>query len=182
MPHRIHIVGAAGSGKTTLARQLASRIGAPVFDLDAVGYEKGAGAARPLHLRLADVQAIADGPAWITEGVFLWWIEPLLAAAEKIVWLDLPWPVAIWRIVLRHARLSWRGANPHAGLGNLYRFVRWQLADYYRRPAISPTAPDDDGAITRRATAEMLQPYQSKVIHLRTRRGVNALRRRFHAG
>ncbi|MCB0099677.1 MAG: hypothetical protein KDE46_28285 [Caldilineaceae bacterium] len=38
---RIHILGAAGSGKTTLARRAAEQIGCPWHELDAVAYEGG---------------------------------------------------------------------------------------------------------------------------------------------
>lgn len=159
---RIHIIGGAGSGKTTLARRLAELIDAPAYDLDAIGYEKGAGAARPLELRLKDVQAIVEQPAWITEGIFLWRTDPLFQAADQIVWLDLPWPVAVWRIVLRHLKLSWAGSNPHSGLLKLFRFVRWQVGAYYRRPAGVPSVPDDDSAVTRAATVQVLAAYEQK--------------------
>lgn len=179
---RIHIIGGAGSGKTTLARQLAELIDAPAYDLDAIGYENGAGPARPLALRLKDVRAIAEQPAWITEGIFLWWTDALFQAADQIVWLDLPWPVAVWRIVLRHLRLSWIGNNPHSGLLKLCRFVKWQVETYYWRQIIVPVAPDDDSAVTRAATAQVLAPHQHKVTRLRTARSVNAFIERFTTG
>ncbi|MGH2541805.1 MAG: hypothetical protein ACRDIB_03350, partial [Ardenticatenaceae bacterium] len=148
-PCRVHIVGGPGSGKTTLAQRLAQRVGAPLYDLDKIGYESGAGAKRSLEVRLFDVQAILEQPSWVTEGIFLWWTDPLLRAADLIVWLDLPWYIAVWRIVLRHFKLSWAGINPHPGLMNLVRFVVWQVQHYYRRKATSPTGPDDDSAVTR---------------------------------
>ena len=36
IPRRIHVVGGPGSGKTTLARRLATTHALPVHDLDAV--------------------------------------------------------------------------------------------------------------------------------------------------
>jgi adenylate kinase family enzyme len=35
---RIHILGAADSGKTTLAAQVAERLAAPWYELDTIGY------------------------------------------------------------------------------------------------------------------------------------------------
>ncbi|HEY1015287.1 MAG TPA: hypothetical protein VGE07_21455, partial [Herpetosiphonaceae bacterium] len=89
-PRKIHIVGGGGSGKTTLARRLAAATQAPLYELDAIGYEGGAGAKRPLAAKLADIARISAEPAWVTEGIFLWWTDELLAAAELIIWLDLP--------------------------------------------------------------------------------------------
>jgi adenylate kinase family enzyme len=68
---RFHIIGGPGSGKTTLARRIAVITGAPLYELDSVGYENGAGTRRPLEDKLVDVHAIAEQPAWITEGIFL---------------------------------------------------------------------------------------------------------------
>ena len=96
-PRRIHVIGGPGSGKTTLARRLTVCLSAPSFDLDAVGYVSGVGIKRPLEDRLVDVRVIATNRSWVTEGIFLWWIDELLEAADMIVWLDVPWRVAAWR-------------------------------------------------------------------------------------
>lgn len=163
---RVHIVGGPGSGKTTLARRLAAAGTRPVYDLDAVAYEAGAGPKRPLALRLADARRIAADPAWITEGIYLWWTDDLLREADAIVWLDLPWRVAARRIVARHARSSLAGTNRHRGFRKLAAFLR-STRRYHLAPPVAPSAPDDDGAITRAATAQALAPYAAKLVHCR---------------
>jgi len=82
---RVHIIGGAGSGKTRLARTIAARFALPVYDLDEVAYENGAGSKRPLDTRLADVRRIAGQPGWVTEGIYLWWTDELLRAADAII-------------------------------------------------------------------------------------------------
>ena len=52
--HRIHIVGGPGGGKTTIALELGRMLDVPIYDLDEVGYEGGAGDRRPLDVRLGD--------------------------------------------------------------------------------------------------------------------------------
>ncbi len=172
---RIHIIGGGGSGKTTLACRLGTLLDAPVYDLDRIGYEGGAGAQRRLEVKLADIHHIAAQPAWITEGIFLWWTDELLRAADLILWLDLPFHVAAWRIVVRHVKADLAGNNRHAGWRNL----RWFLQNtwtYHRANVPSlPSAPDDDGAVTRLATAEALQSYATTLIRFRHASEVSAL-------
>jgi len=172
---RIYIVGGGGSGKTTLARRLGTLLDAPVYDLDRIGYEGGAGAQRRFDVKLADIHHIAAQPAWITEGIFLWWTDELFRSADLIIWLDLPFHVAAWRIVVRHVKAELAGNNRHAG----WRSLRWFLKNtwtYYRAnvPTI-PSAPDDDGAVTHLATAEALQPYATRLIRFRHASEVSAL-------
>ncbi|HEY3058471.1 MAG TPA: shikimate kinase [Chloroflexota bacterium] len=161
---RVHVIGGPGSGKTTLARQLAQRLDAPVFDLDEVAYAGGAGMPRPLALRMADVAASAAGPAWITEGIYLWWIDDLLRAADTIVWLDIPWRTAAWRICLRHVRATVAGTNRHPGLLKLVRFLGYTRRYYVDASLCPPAAPDADSTVTRAHTERSLAPYRAKVV------------------
>ena len=160
---RIHIVGGPGSGKTALARRLAELLGLPAYDLDAIAYTGGAGRERDLETRREDVARIVETPSWVTEGIYLWWCEPLARCADVIVWLDVPWRVAVFRIVRRHVVLSVAGNNPHRGVIKLMRFV-WHTRRYYFARELESRIDDaDDRAVTRIATRDWLQPYATKV-------------------
>jgi adenylate kinase family enzyme len=162
---RIHITGSAGSGKTTLAKSLSTHLAAPCYDLDEVAYEGGYGKKIALDARMDSLRQIVAQPEWVTEGVFIWWTEALMDAADLIVWLDLPFYITGWRIVARHYRLSWAGTNRHPGTLKLLRFLSFVMRKQISNRAITPKAPDDDAATTRIATAEFLRKYESKLIH-----------------
>ena len=104
---KIHILGASGSGKTTLAQSISSRLHIPHYDLDKVNWEQ------------ENAIAIAEQPAWITEGIYLIWTEPLLYHADCIVLLEVSWPVAAWRMIRRHALNSLRGTNLYPGINGV---------------------------------------------------------------
>ena len=162
--HRIHITGGPGSGKTTLARLASARLGVPFYELDVVGYEGGAGADRPMDVRLADIHRIAIQPAWVTEGVFLGWTSELFETAAVIVWLDLPWRLVAWRIFMRHVRAELRGNNRHPGWLKLYRFMRWCRAYYVCAAPLQDVPPGIDLPETRATTEHYLAGFKNKLV------------------
>lgn len=170
---RIHIIGMAGSGKTTLARQVADCLNAPCYELDVIGYENGFGAKRPLEQRQADIQKIVEQPSWIVEGAFLWWVDDLLAHADTIVWLDLHWRLCWWRIVVRHIKADLVRNNRHPGFRNMLRFAVGGRPYYTNPVPVTPSAPDDDRA-NRAAVAQVLTAYEDKVVHCRRPADVRA--------
>lgn len=104
---KIHILGAPGSGKTTLALGIASRFHIPHYDLDKVNLEH------------ESAITIAEQPAWITEGIYLISTEPMLYHADCIVLLEVSWPVAAWRMIRRHILNSLHGTNPYPGINGV---------------------------------------------------------------
>ena len=106
---KIHILGGPGSGKTTLAECIASRFHVPHHDLDKLSWKHGTSWAAYIE----EAFAIAEQPGWVSEGIYLVWVDPLLHQADYIVLLEVSWPVAAWRIIRRHILKSMRGVNPY---------------------------------------------------------------------
>jgi len=97
--HRIAVIGPVASGKSTLARHLGSRLGLTVVDLDDVYF----GADRSLsddewaaiHRRLLEPER------WIIAGDYRGVAGERFAAADTIIWLDLPRLICSWRALRR---------------------------------------------------------------------------------
>ena len=176
MAQRILIVGGAGSGKTTLARRVGTYLTIPFYDSDEIGYEGGFGAPRPRNVQRTDLERITSQPAWVVDGAMLW-TNMLLQRANTIVWLDLPWRVRRWRIIMRHIKADLARNNRHSGYLKLYRFYMYSR-NYERDVTISTPQPPDGDVYENRATLEhYLQPYKDKVIHCRTIADVTAFER-----
>jgi adenylate kinase family enzyme len=132
---KIYILGGPGSGKTTLAGALSSRFHIPHYELDKLGEKNGMRSAAYIE----DAFAMAEQPSWVTEGIFLIWIDPLLHQADYIVLLEVSWPVAAWRIISRHIAKSLRGTNPYPGIKSLFLFLK-NTRDYYLNKCSADTA------------------------------------------
>lgn len=120
---RIHIIGGPGSGKTTLAREIGAHLGIEIHELDQIAFTGPDYRERPLSKRAADLDLIARRPAWITEGLFVLWIDNLLAHADIIVWLDhISWRKSVWRIMRRFVGSAVREVKNRQGLEKFTRF------------------------------------------------------------
>ena len=162
---RIHIIGSGGSGKTTLARQLAVVLSAPCYELDHIGYSGHS--KRSIEDRQTDVRQIAAQPAWVSEGGFVWWVGDLLEAADTIIWLDLHWTLCWRRIVTRHIKADLARTNAYPGFRKMLRFAAGVRPYYLDSAPAVPSAPDDDAANNRAAVAQVLAAYPGKVIQCR---------------
>ena len=96
------VVGCSGSGKTTVARRLAAKLGAPHVELDALHHgERWA----PRVTFADDVDRATQAPAWVVDGNYPAVRELLWSRAEAVVWVDPPRLVierqVIWRSVSR---------------------------------------------------------------------------------
>ena len=95
-----------GGGKSTLAVALSRKLGTPAIELDALFWLPG-WVERDREEFKALVRRTVDdcGSAWIVDGQYTSVIgNELLARADVLVWLDLPWRVIFWRIVMRGFR------------------------------------------------------------------------------
>ncbi|MEA2575741.1 MAG: hypothetical protein QOH93_3039 [Chloroflexia bacterium] len=101
MPHlRIVVIGSSGSGKTTMARNIAARTGSPYIELDALHWGPNWTAAPTESLR-EQVQMAVQGERWTVDGNYRIVRDIVWARATTIVWLDYPFWLVAWRILSR---------------------------------------------------------------------------------
>jgi hypothetical protein len=97
---RILILGRTGSGKTTLARELAAARGVRHVELDSLYFGPDFSTAPLCLLRDRTSAAIADD-RWITDGNKRTVRNLVWPRADTIVWLDYPVYVSLWRLAKR---------------------------------------------------------------------------------
>jgi adenylate kinase family enzyme len=128
---RIAIIGCGGSGKSTVARQLARILDAPLTHLDATYYDEH---WKPLLQDefAAQQEKLVAGERWIIEGNYAGTLPIRLAAADTVIFLDLPAMTCLWGIAQRR----WRYRGGQHQQDGVYDRITWNFVRYilgYRR-------------------------------------------------
>ena len=111
---RIVIIGAAGSGKTTLANQLAHVLNLPHIELDALHWGPNWSKPPREEFRLR-VRSALDGSRWVIDGNYSEVRDITWGQATDLVWLDyslaLIWSRLFRRAIhrIRHKEELWNG-------------------------------------------------------------------------
>lgn len=96
------MVGTAGSGKTTVGRQLAAKLGLPFVELDAIHWYRPGWVARDRASFRAEVEARTSGEAWVVDGNYTSNVQDIVWSwADTVLWLDLPRGAVMRQIVGR---------------------------------------------------------------------------------
>jgi adenylate kinase family enzyme len=100
---RIVIVGTTSSGKSTLASQLAEKIGADFIELDALHWEPNWVEA-PDEVFRERVETAIKSDIWVVAGNYSVVRDVVWRRAEAIIWLDYPFHIIFWRLITRTIR------------------------------------------------------------------------------
>jgi hypothetical protein len=150
IPERIVVIGCAGSGKTTLARALALRLGAPHLERDALGDDEAPGFATQVAAAIA-----AAGSRWVFDGAPYNAELLVYPHADTVVALDYPRRVVQRRVLTRSVRLwstrrgdgahtssdpPWRWWAPHHPVGwaaRTHAARHTEIAELFARPELA---------------------------------------------
>jgi hypothetical protein len=135
-PERVVLIGCAGSGKTTLARALAVRLGARHIERDALGDDEGPGFASQVAAAVdaASSRWVFDGAPYNAEMV-------VYPHADTVVALDYPRWVVQRRVLTRSVRL-WLTRRADGAHTSSEPPWRWSTAAH---PVAGPRGPTPPG-------------------------------------
>ena len=100
---RIVVVGATGSGKTTVAAELARRLRTPHIELDALHWGPAWTEVPDDVFRQRTLEAIARD-SWVADGNYHQIRDILWPRADAILWLDYPFRVVFRQLTARTLR------------------------------------------------------------------------------
>ena len=137
---RINVVGVPGSGKTTLARQLADCLNVPHIELDALHWEPDWEEA-PVAIFRARVAAALSKPAWVVDGNYSKARDVVWVRADTIIWMDYTLSVILIRLFRRTLRRIitqqelWNGnrENWRTAFFSRDSLLLWTIKAYPRR-------------------------------------------------
>ncbi|MGI9586248.1 MAG: hypothetical protein ACR2N7_11730 [Acidimicrobiia bacterium] len=140
-PQRISVVGVSGSGKTTTAKAIASRLEVPHLELDSV-FHLANWEPRDSETFQAIVSEFVAQDEWVVDGNYAAQgiLDIVWERADTVVWLDLPRRKVMRQMISRSLRRAftaeelWNGNTEPSR--NLLRWdpedniVRWAWTQY----------------------------------------------------
>jgi adenylate kinase family enzyme len=161
MAQRVHIMGAPGSGISTLGRQLGAKLGCRALDVDDYHwftsdpepYRRRRNPAHRLQLLEADLDANTD---WVLSGSLCGWGDVLIPRFTAVVWLGLPTTLRLARIEARElARYGPERLEAGGDLATVFeKFKAW---------AVRYDDPDYTGVRSRQAELTWLEALNCPV-------------------
>jgi adenylate kinase family enzyme len=136
---RILVIGSGGSGKTTVAREIARRLELPLVHLDALYWQPGWRAKERAAWEVI-VRELIAAPRWVIDGNYSGTLDLRLARCDTVVFLDLPRVLCLWRVAKRW--LMFRGRTRPDMTKDCPERITWEFIRWIwtyparRRPGI----------------------------------------------
>lgn len=130
---RVSVVGVSGAGKTTLGRRLGERLDVPSVELDSIFHQPGWQELPTDEFRRRVAEVVA-GDGWVVDGNYSAVRDLVWERADTVVWLDLPRPLVMRRVIRRTLRRT---------------VTREELWNGNREPLLAPLRLDPEKSMIR---------------------------------
>ena len=162
---RIIVIGTTGSGKTTLARELARALGVEHVEFDAYRHGPNWTETPDDEFRRQLVHALR-GERWVADGNYSMVQDAVWPRATTIVWLDFTFGLVLWRLIVRTFRRGitretlWNGnkENLFSHFFTRHSLFLWAFKSHWRRRRTVPP------------TLALPQHAHLRLVRLRSRR------------
>ncbi|MDM5326968.1 AAA family ATPase [Neobacillus sp. CF12] len=130
IPKKIRIIGSVGSGKTTLAKKLSTKLNIPFYELDNVVWKRkmSGDIRRTDEEREKYLYSIIHSKTWIIEGVHNEdWVVSSFQNAELIIYLDTKYSIRTYRIIKRFLlqKLGLEKSNYTPTINIFFKMFKW---------------------------------------------------------
>ena len=144
---RIVVIGTTGSGKTTLARELSRALGVEHVEFDAYRHGPNWRETPDDEFRRQLAHALR-GDSWVADGNYSIVRDVVWPRATTLVWLDLPFGLVFWRLMVRTFRRGitretlWNGnkENLLSHFFTRHSLFLWAFKSHWRRRRAMPHA------------------------------------------
>ena len=134
---RVAIIGSAGSGKSTFARQFGNIVDIPVFHLDVLHWNPG-WIETPRDQFIAKQKAVIQKNQWIIDGNYSSTMDIRFKRVDTIIFLNFPRYICLWRAIKRNLHYRNVGREDMAPMCyerisyDFFKFLKW-IWDYPSR-------------------------------------------------
>jgi adenylate kinase family enzyme len=145
---RILVIGTTGSGKTTLAKQIAQKCGHTHIEADSLRFLPDWQVRQPDDFR-AIIDEKTQVERWVIDGNYSVTRDIVWPRGDTIIWLDYPLPITLWRLIRRTAKRIWTkedlwGTGNRETLRKQLQFNEeslfyWFFKTYWRRKKDTPS-------------------------------------------
>jgi hypothetical protein len=109
----------------------------------------------------------------VAEGVYAGWTDPLIAAADTVIWLDLRgWQAGAGVLRRQLGRIRRAHVDRYEWAGALRLTRRAAIGFRFGPPASEAQLAERDGANSTATIAAFLAPHETRVVRCRTRTSV----------
>lgn len=129
---KIYIIGAVGTGKTTLAKKMSEEFNIPMFELDKVVWNDESGNVKRSDEEVQKLfEEILDKDSWIIEDVGRKKFRKGIEEADIVYYIDLPTAVVYVRCLKRwiKQKLGKEEYNYKPTLKGLIQMFKWAYQD-----------------------------------------------------